>query len=267
MTALHSTATLAGEWTFDWERGVIADLAGEAGLHLPETPGPVRAPATDEERRRFYDYWSYVGALDLFIVESCAYGLNLAPDPEFKLFLTRQIGDDGFHAQRFREQVWEVSGRDPLPDMVDHAEHQWDVFGDLSHRSWEGFLAFELHYELYVVPSLLVNGRTSTINDPLLVELSAERFTPDEAFHRSFVANWWRRRLAAADASERADLIARLRPLDDEGQRRREPELQAHWAAARAATGSNNHSLPEIYHQWREIVQSYLYPDSAAVLG
>jgi hypothetical protein len=257
---VSTTPTVArpGAWTLERERDVLRRITREVGFDLPEESLPKRPPATAEERDRFYEHWTSVGALDLFIIESCAHGIALAPDPEFRLFLTRQIGDDGFHAQRFREQIEAVSGRDPLPDMVRESERQWEVFGDLSKRSWAGFLAFELHYELDVVPSMVVHGRKSTINDPRLVELSVERFTPDEAFHRAFVADWWRRHLDGLGEDERAAAVAELRALDAEGRARRDADLRAHWAAARLATGADTAGFDLVFDRWRQSVRQFL---------
>lgn len=259
MSAATDFQVIRPIWTFDWERAELTRLADEVGFDLPADKPAVRAPATAEERDRFYEYWTYIAALDLFIFESCAHGILLAGDPGFRLFLTRQIGDDGFHAERFREQIEAVTGRDPLADMVVQSRRQWDIFGDLSKRSWLGFLAFELHYELYVVPSMSVNGRTSTVNDPRLVELAAERFFPDEVFHRSWVANWWVDHLRTRNADERRELVETLHALDDEGQERRADDLQSHWAAARAATGACNEGIEVLYDAWRASIQELLY--------
>jgi hypothetical protein len=245
-------------WTLEYEKHLLARLAGEVDFQVPAEKVPSRAPATAEEKDRFYEHWTYVGALDLFIIENCAKGIGHAPDPQFELFLTRQIADDGYHAQRFREQVAEVSGRDPIKDMERHTRHQWEVFGDLSGQSWEGFLAFEVHYEIYVVPSFFV-GRKATIADPRLSELGAERFFPDELYHRSWIIGWWKRFLAAADPGEAGEATARLRALDDEGEARRTDDLVARWRRAEAATGADHTGFDRLHRAWRAAVQDHLY--------
>jgi hypothetical protein len=250
-------------WTLEREKQLLQDLADEVGFFVPSEKVGSRPPRTAEERELFYEHWTYVGALDLFIVENCAKGIGHARDPAFELFLTRQIADDGFHAQRFREQVAEVSGRDPLRDMERHARHQWEVFGDLSAQSWEGFLAFEIHYEIYVVPSFFVS-RKATIADPRLSELGAERFFPDELYHRSWIIGWWKRFLAGAGRDQAADAVARLRALDDEGEARRADELVRRWQRAEAATGADHTGFDRLHRAWRAAVQLELYGPTAA---
>lgn len=262
MTATTPAAAPAADgsplWDLAWERALLARTAVEVGVPIPEERSPVRPPSTADEKERFYDHWSYVAALDLFIIRACAQGVLVADDPEYRLFLTRQIGDDGYHAQRFREQIREVTGRDPLADIDRHARAQQELFGDIAARGLLGHLAFQVHYEIHVVPSMLINGRTSTVNDPRLVELAAERFLPDEAYHRSYVANWWRRHLHALPPDERAEQAAGLAALEAEGWARRHDDLRWFWAQARAATGSRNEGIEALTDRWRGEVLAVL---------
>jgi hypothetical protein len=81
---------------------------------------------------------------------------------------------------------------------------------DLPIRNWQGFLAFELHYQMHIVASLLVNSRTSKISDPESAKFSATRIQPEEAFHRVGVVNWWQRKYDQALLAEKVDLAAQL---------------------------------------------------------
>jgi hypothetical protein len=81
---------------------------------------------------------------------------------------------------------------------------------DLPIRNWQGFLAFEFHYEMHSVASLLVNSRTSKISDPESPKFSATRIQPEEAFHRVGVVNWWQRKYDQALLAEKVDLAAQL---------------------------------------------------------
>lgn len=260
MTAPGTTTRLAEPWGPELEQQVLLRLAGELGIDLPKSRRPTRLPATDEEREVFYHHWSRVAAVDFYIFESCAAGITLSPDPEAKLFLTRQIGDDGDHARMFRERIATVAGRDPIADINRYSQGQWDVMGRLSTQDWLGFLAFEVHYELYVVPTLFLSGYLDAqVGDPILVQLSADRFYPDEALHRQNVVNWWRRYLDSLPAPEGRAVAANLRALDDEAQRRRDADLRSGWALSARAAGASDPGFELLYHAWRAEVQEFLY--------
>lgn len=255
------TATLTRPaWTTDREIEIFDKLIAKHAPHIPLTrEHDPRPPANEEELENFYRFRIGGAAHDLYIVQVCARAIDkLIPDPDIHLFLSRQIGDDGAHAQATRDRVLALSGRDPIDDIQQQVQNHWDYMGDLPHRNWLGFMAFELHYELHIVAMLLVNSRTTKINDPVTASFAAQRILPDEAVHRLGVIAWWQRKYDQASPGEKAELAAQLLELDEEGQRRRNAYLKEHWQINHRATGSEIKGLDVIYDAWRREVLSYL---------
>ncbi|MDX2270340.1 MAG: hypothetical protein NW237_00090 [Cyanobacteriota bacterium] len=261
-------ATLAPVWNTEFEKKTLDRLIDQHAPHFPKSrQGAVRKPITAEETDRFYTYWAGTAALDLFIIQACAKGIGLIDDLEFQIFLTRQIGDDGAHAQAYRERIQAVTGRDPIEDMQREAKRQWDLMGDLPYRNWLGFITFEIHYELHVVPTMVLNSRLATIGDPELSHQGADRFLPDEALHREGVAAWWRKRYRQASVHEKSELREQLLALEEEGQQLRQEELWQRWRDVRLASGLNNTGIEKIYDGWRSEVIRYLFDRSVPDLS
>ncbi|MBD2411960.1 hypothetical protein FACHB389_09345 [Nostoc calcicola FACHB-389] len=245
-------------WTTDLELEIFDKLLDKHAPYLPkkrlEEPRP---PETEEEKENFYRFRVAGAAHDLFIVQACAKIIDQIPDPELQLFLSRQIGDDGAHAQNTRLRAQAISGRNPIEDIQKQVQKHWDYMGDLPIRNWQGFLAFELHYELHIVALLFINSRTSKINDPDSAKYAAERILPDEAAHRLGVVDWWQRKFDRASPTEKQDLVAQVLEADEEGQRRRNPYLWDHWRLSQKAIGIEIDDLPILYDTWRQEVLSY----------
>ncbi|WP_228371302.1 hypothetical protein [Trichormus azollae] len=129
--------------------------------------------------------------------------------------------------------------------------------GDLPIGNWQGFLAFELHYEMHIVASLLVKSRTSKISDPESAKFSVTRIQPEGAFHRLGVVNWWQRKYDQGSPAEKVDLAAQLLELEQEGQKRRNAYLKEHWQLTHQAIGTDINDLPRIYDAWRREVLAY----------
>ncbi|QLE55434.1 hypothetical protein [Nostoc sp. TCL26-01] len=245
-------------WTTDLEVEIFDKLLDQYAPHLPKARSLAsRPPATLEERENFYHFRVAGAAHDLFIVQVCAKVIGMLPDAELQLFLSRQIGDDGAHAENTRLRAQAISGRNPIPDIQKQVQKHWDYMGDLPIRNWQGFLAFELHYELHIVATLFLNSRTSKINDPDSAKFAAERIVPDEAVHRLGIVDWWQRKFAQASPAEKEDLIAQLLEADEEGQRRRNPYLRDHWLLSQKAIGVEIDDLPVLYDAWRRQVLAY----------
>jgi len=253
------TATLTRPaWTTDLEVEIFDKLIDKHAPHLPKTRlSDPRPPATEEELENFCRFRIAGAAHDLFIVQVCAKVIDQIPDLELQLFLSRQIGDDGAHAQNTRQRVEALSGHDPIKDIQKQVQKHWDYIGDLPIRNWQGFLAFELHYELHIVALLLLNNRTSKINDPESGKFAKERILPDEAFHRLGVVDWWQRKYDQASPAEKAELVAQALEADEELQRLRNPYLKEHWELTHRAIGAEIVVLPGIYDAWRQEVLSY----------
>ncbi|WP_427162556.1 hypothetical protein ACQFX9_14010 [Aliinostoc sp. HNIBRCY26] len=245
-------------WTTDLELEIFDKLLDQHAPHLPkkrlEEPRP---PKTAEERENFYHYRVAGAAHDLFIVQVCAKIIDSFADPELQLFLSRQIGDDGAHAQNTRLRAQAISGQDPIEDIQKQVQKHWDYMGDLPIRNWQGFLAFELHYELHIVALLLINSRTSKINDPDSAKYAAQRILPDEAVHRLGVVDWWQRKFDQASPTEKEDLIVQVLEADEEGQSRRNPYLWDHWLLSQKGIGIEIDELPILYDAWRREVLAY----------
>jgi hypothetical protein len=122
-----------------------------------------------------------------------------------------------------RRAIERLSGRDPILEIKQRAEEQWEIVGDLPRRGLLGFLAFELEYELYVVPDIVLGWKTTKVNDLELHNVGLERFLPDEAFHREFVVTWIRRFLAHLPEPQRQDIVATLLAYDEDFRSKRAP--------------------------------------------
>lgn len=103
---------------------------------------------------------------DLFIVQVVANVIDKISDPELQLFLSRQLGNDGAHAENTRRRVEALFGHDPIEDIQKQVQKHWDFMGDIPRRGWLGFLAFELHYEHHIVAIGSLNRRLSRLYDP-----------------------------------------------------------------------------------------------------
>jgi hypothetical protein len=240
-------------WNLDFERSLLDRLIEEHTPTLRGVTPTVRPPATKEEKARIANYFTTIAALDVFIFESTALGVGVVKDPALQILLTRQIGDDGAHAEIMRRAIERLTGRDPILQIKQRAEEQWKIAGDLPHRGLLGFLAFELEYELYVVPDIVLGWKTTKINDPELHQVGNDRFLPDEAFHRQFIAAWIRHFLASLPDRRREETVAALLAYDREFRERRAPFYLALRLLGELATGGERvtgiEAVSEAWHQ------------------
>ncbi|MEI2583020.1 hypothetical protein [Scytonema sp. PRP1] len=253
------TATLTRPtWTPELEIEIIDKLIARYAPHFPTTRAATpRQPITQEEIENFCHFRIGGAAHDLYIVQVCGKVIDQIPDPELQLFLSRQIGDDGAHAQHTRQRVWELTGHDPIAEIQQRVQKHWDFMGDLPHRNWLGFMAFELHYELHIVAQLILNSRTTKINDPETGKFGVEKILPDEAYHRLGVLAWWQGKYEQASPTQKQEIAAQLLEVDEEGQRRRNGYLNEYWGIIHRATGAEIEGLPVIYDAWRREVLAY----------
>lgn len=255
------TATLTRRaWTTDLEIEILNKLVDKYAPHLPKTrlhdPRPIQ---TQAELDNFIRFRIGGAAHDLYIVQVCAKAIDQIADPELQLFLSRQIGDDGAHAQHTRQRVLALTGHDPIDEIQQQVQKHWDYMGSLPFRNWQGFMAFELHYELHIVAQLLLNSRTTRINDLESAKFGVETIVPDEAAHRLGVVAWWQRKYDRASPAEKADLVAQVLAADEEGQRRRNLYLKEHWQIVHQALGCELEALPVVYDAWRREVLAYFF--------
>ncbi|NBF18221.1 hypothetical protein GV729_23465, partial [Pseudomonas sp. Fl4BN2] len=159
-------------------------------------------------------------AHDLFIVQLASAGLDrlFRNEPDFQLALSRQIGDDGFHAVASRERIRVLSGHDQIERIAREVRHHWDVLGDYPLTSQAAFLAWEFHYEHHILARLQVNRRTSRVLDLANRDFAENRIMPDEEVHRILITEWWHRKLDAASDGEREQLVGQVLEADDKLQ-------------------------------------------------
>ncbi|MBD2471403.1 hypothetical protein [Nostoc sp. FACHB-145] len=230
--------------------------------HIPPAPVDEPRPITSkEELENFAQYLIAGAAHDSYIVQVIGRAIaNIVPDDlHLQLFLSRQLGDDGAHAQYSRERVQVLLGYDPIDEIKRQVQEHWNFFGDLSTRSLFGFLAFEFHYELHIVAGLLVNKRLTQVNDPETSNFVAQRILPDETEHRIGVIDWWRNKYGKVSGSQKAELIEQIIELDNEGQKRRNAYLKNYWKINHVALGIGEvKEQPAIYDAWRQEVLSYV---------
>lgn len=200
------TATLTRRpWTVEFETETIDRLIDKHAPQIPKKRLHEAKPIqTKEELENFYQFRIGGAAHDLFIVQVCAKIVNQIPDPELQLFLSRQLGDDGAHAENTRRRVEALFGHDPIEDIQKQVQKHWDFMGDLPIRNWLGFLAFELHYEHHIVVTAILNRRLSRLYDPASANFATERIIPDEAFHRVGVVEWWQRKFDKASPARKS---------------------------------------------------------------
>lgn len=253
------TATLTRTWNVEFEKETLEKLISKHAPHVPLTrEHGSRPPETEEEKAGFYQYWAATGGHDLSIVQAASKAILLIPDPDLHLILSRQIGDDGAHAIAFRERIIALTGRDPIDDIRKEAERHWEFLEDVPYRNWLGFVAWELHYEHYILPQVWFNKLTSTIGDQELAQKSKEHFNDDEAVHRITIANWWRKKFEQASPTEKSEIAAQLLELDEEIQQRRAPYIKQRWQDAENFNGANTKGIEPVYDAWRKEVISYL---------
>lgn len=262
------TATLTRPvWTTELEVEIFDKLIAKYAPHLAVDRVEPRAPKTEEEWRKFLSYRSAGAAHDLFIVQLAAKALDqLIDEPQWQLFLSRQIGDDGAHSTATQQRIRELSEQDPTQEVSKQVQWHWKYLGGLPLESWVSFIAWELHYELHIVAILLLTSRLTKITDAQSGQYAKERILPDEFVHRVGVVDWWRSKFDRATPEEKAELSKTLLELDDELQRRRNPYLRDFWQRAYQGLGFEAEGFEELYDAWRREVIAYFLDTSPTQL-
>ncbi|WMD18887.1 hypothetical protein RAS12_19965 [Achromobacter seleniivolatilans] len=255
--------------TLDYDGALEAQLFDDIRLavapHLPAAR--IEAPrdlASDSERRAAGDYAIWNTVHDLFITQVAAHAIAgiFKDDTAFQFALARQLGDDAAHAEFSLGRAAVLLGSDPLPEVERGVQEAWDLIGGFALRNWQNFLAWQFHYEHYILARLFVNRRTAKVLDFGHREFGENRILPDEEAHRIRITQWWLRKLEHADPAEREDWTDGLIQADEDAQRILGPYLRDSWQLNYRATGLDTRNHIELYDTWRrELLATLLRRD------
>jgi hypothetical protein len=249
------------------EARLFDDIRIAVAPHIPEARiGAPRdlADAGEREAAGRYAIWNTVH--DLFITQVAAHAISglFDDDVEFQFALARQLGDDAAHAEFSRGRAAALLGADPLPQVEEGVRDAWDLIGGFALRNWQNFLAWQFHYEHYILARLFVNRRTARVLDFGHREFGENRILPDEEAHRIRITQWWLNKLERADPAERDDWVDGLIQADEDAQRILGPYLRDSWQLNQRATGLDIRNHVALYDAWRrELLATLVRRDPA----
>ncbi|MNV48154.1 hypothetical protein D3C71_1400470 [compost metagenome] len=143
-------------------------------------------------------------------------------------------------------------------------QDSWDLIGGFALRDWQNFLAWQFHYEHYILARLFVNRRTARVLDFGHREFGENRILPDEEAHRIRITQWWLAKLERAAPAEREDWVEGLIQADEDAQRILGPYLRDSWLLNQRATGLDTRNHVALYDAWRrELLATLLRRDPA----
>ena len=247
-------------YTGAFEEALFDRVVRQYAPNIPlQRTSPPRDAATPEERDALVDLYVWSTAHDLFIVQLAARAVDrlFHEDPDFQLVLARQIGDDGAHAWATRERITALSGWDQIARVEKSIAGHWDRVGEIAIGSWQGFLAWELHYEHHILPKVLVRRRTTQIADLPFRTFAEERVVPDEEFHRIKITEWWLRKFDAAFPAQRQEWIAQILEADEAIQHNINPYLRDSWALTERSSRIDADNHVALYDNFRREILSY----------
>ena len=257
--SLHYDGALEAK-LFDDIRRVVAPNIPAARIGAPRD----LANAEERERAGRYALWNTVH--DLFITQVAAHAISglFDDDVEFQLALARQLGDDAAHAEFSRGRASVLLGTDPGPLVEEGVRDAWDLIGGFALRNWQNFLAWQFHYEHYILARLFVNRRTAQVLDFGHREFGENRILPDEEAHRVRITQWWLNKLERADPAQREEWVEGLIQADEEAQRILGPYLRDSWQLNEHATHLDTRNHVALYDAWRrELLATLLRRDPA----
>ncbi|KRA03156.1 hypothetical protein [Achromobacter sp. Root565] len=255
--SLHYDGALEAQ-LFDELRLVVAPNIPAARIDAPRD----LANAEEREAAGRYAVWNTVH--DLFITQVAAHAISglFDDDVEFQFALARQLGDDAAHAEFSRGRAAVLLGADPLPLVEDGVRDAWDLIGGFAPRNWQNFLAWQFHYEHYILARLFVNRRTAQVLDFGHREFGENRILPDEEAHRIRITQWWLNKLERADPAQREDWVEGLIQADEDAQRILGPYLRDSWQLNQRATHLDTRNHVALYDAWRrELLATLLRRD------
>ncbi|HCW18310.1 hypothetical protein [Achromobacter sp.] len=244
--------------TLDYDGALEARLFDDVRLavapHLPAARiDPPRDLASEDERRNAAEYAVWNTVHDLFIAQVAAHAIAglFKDDTEFQFALARQLGDDAAHAEFSRGRAAVLLGTDPLAQVRQGVQDSWDLIGGFALRNWQNFLAWQFHYEHYILARLFVNRRTAKVLDFGHREFGENRILPDEEAHRVRITQWWLNKLEQANPAQREDWVAGLIQADEDVQHVLGPYLRDSWQLNQRATGLDARGHIALYDAWR----------------
>ncbi|MFD4838163.1 hypothetical protein ACFWP0_11700 [Achromobacter sp. NPDC058515] len=256
--SLHYDGALETQ-LFDNIRIAVAPNIPAARIDAPRD----LADAVEREAAGRYAVWNTVH--DLFIAQVAAQAIAglFKDDTEFQFALARQLGDDAAHAEFSRGRAAALLGADPLPQVEQGVRDAWDLIGGFALRNWQNFLAWQFHYEHYILARLFVNRRTARVLDFGHREFGENRILPDEEAHRIRITQWWLAKLERAAPADREDWVEGLIQADEDAQRILGPYLLDSWQLNQRATGLDTRNHVALYDAWRrELLATLLRRDS-----
>ncbi len=255
--SLHYDGALEAQ-LFDDLRLAVAPNIPAARIDAPRDV----ANAPEREAAGRYAVWNTVH--DLFITQVAAHAISglFEDDVEFQFALARQLGDDAAHAEFSRGRAAVLLGTDPQPLIEEGVRDAWDLIGGFALRNWQNFLAWQFHYENYILARLFVNRRTAQVLDFGHREFGENRILPDEETHRIRITQWWLTKLKRADPAEREDWVQGLIQADEDAQRILGPYLRDSWQLNEHATRLDTRNHVALYDAWRrELLATLLRRD------
>lgn len=224
MTATQKRPVYTGEF----EAQLIQRVAHQYAPNLlAERQAEPRDSQTKAEREGLVDLYIWGASHDLFIAQLVARAIDrLFPDDlDILAVLARQLGDDGAHGASSRQRAAELAGRDPVDQIKKNVKAHWERVGEIATGSWQGFLAWEFHYEHYVQAKALARRNTSQIVDLGHRHYAEGRIIPDELVHRVEITDWWQKKFDAATRDQRAQWSAEILAADEALQKALNPYL------------------------------------------
>lgn len=236
------------------ETRLFDDIRLAVAPHIPAARlDPPRDLAAAAERQAAGEYAIWNTVHDLFITQVAAHAIAglFRDDTDFQFALARQLGDDAAHAEFSLARASLLLERDARPEVEQGVRDAWDLVGVFALRNWQNFLAWQFHYEHYILARLFVNRRTAKVLDFGHREFGENRILPDEEAHRIRITQWWLRKLAGASDSERHDWTEGLVQADEDVQHLLGPYLRDSWQLNLRATGLDTRNHVALYDAWR----------------
>jgi 1,2-phenylacetyl-CoA epoxidase catalytic subunit len=184
----------------EWQ---VRDLPWNELPPIPETKGP------PQKRARRRDMWRSVITQQLqadeLACEMSAQLLNIAPDPEAKLYYSTMVQDESRHTEawlKLADQIGGTAERDPYLDKLAHMTLEADTLE-------EKVFQMQVFYERLIIARFRLIARSSR---GTVLEDLCNRLTTDDGIHHG--AGMAYERVLLQDASEKTK-----RKLIDAGNR------------------------------------------------